>query len=83
MLIQVLGSGCSKCDLTERSIREAADRLGVPVEIEKVKDYAQIAAMGVLATPAVAIDGRVVHSGVVPPPAQIEQWLRAGQVAAH
>jgi small redox-active disulfide protein 2 len=73
--IEVLGSGCSKCEVTERLVRETAARLGLAVEVEKVQDMQRIAAMGVLATPAVAIDGKVVHAGRVPRPAEIESWL--------
>ena len=75
MKIQVLGKGCSKCELTEELIRQTAMELGVPVELEKVKDWQQIVAMGVMSTPAVAIDGTVVHSGRVPLPEQITGWL--------
>ncbi len=75
MKVQVLGKGCSKCELTEKLIRQTATELGVPVELEKVKDMQKIAAMGVMSTPAVAIDGKVVHSGRVPLPEQITGWL--------
>ena len=76
MKIQVLGTGCSKCELTEKLIRQTATELGVPIELETVKDMRQIAAMGVMSTPAVAIDGNVVHSGRVPLPEQITRWLK-------
>jgi small redox-active disulfide protein 2 len=75
MKVQVLGKGCSKCELTEKLIRQTATQLGVQVELEKVQDLQKIAAMGVMSTPAVAIDGQVVHSGRVPLPEQIMAWL--------
>lgn len=75
MKVQVLGSGCSKCELTEKLIRQTAAELGAPIELEKVQDMRQIATMGVMSTPAVAIDGVVVHSGRVPLPEQIAGWL--------
>lgn len=77
MKIEVLGKGCSKCELTERLIRDTADRLGVPIQLAKVTDMQKIASMGVMSTPAVAVDGKLVHSGRVPSPEQIEGWLSA------
>jgi small redox-active disulfide protein 2 len=77
--VEVLGKGCSRCELTERLVREAAARCGVAVEIEKVQDLQRIAAMGVMATPAVAIDGKLVHAGRVPLASEVEGWLTAGR----
>jgi len=74
--VQVLGSGCSKCVTTARLIEEVSADLGVPVAVEKVQDMRQIAAMGVMHTPAVAIEGKVVHSGSVPLKDKIAGWLR-------
>lgn len=76
MKVQVLGKGCSKCELTEKLVRETAERLGLEVEVEKVTDMQAIAAMGVMSTPAVAVGGKLVHSGRVPLPEQIEGWLK-------
>lgn len=75
MKIQVLGKGCSKCELTEKLIQQTATELGVQIELEKVHDMQQIVAMGVMSTPAVAIDGKVVHSGRIPQQEQITAWL--------
>ena len=74
--IQVLGSGCSKCVTTAKFIEEVSAELGVPVEVEKIQDVRQIVAMGVMHTPAVAIDGKVVHSGSVPLKDKIATWLK-------
>jgi small redox-active disulfide protein 2 len=76
--VQILGSGCSKCETTALVIAEVAEELGVSIELEKVRDVQAIAAAGVLRTPAVTIDGRVVHAGSVPNWDEVEQWLRAG-----
>jgi small redox-active disulfide protein 2 len=73
--IQVLGPGCTKCTATAKQITETASALGVEIAIEKVDDVAKIAAAGVMATPAVIIEGKLVHSGGVPPKERIEQWL--------
>lgn len=76
--IQVLGTGCSKCVTTAKYIEDVARALGVPVQVEKVQDMREIAAMGVMHTPAVAIEGKVVHSGSVPLKDKIAGWLRPG-----
>ena len=75
--VKVLGSGCKRCLETGEMIRAEAARLGVPIELEKVTDYAAIAAFGIAATPGVVVDGKVVHAGGLPRPAAIEGWLRA------
>jgi small redox-active disulfide protein 2 len=74
--IQVLGSGCSKCVTTAKLIEEVSAELGVQVDVEKIQDVRQIVAMGVMHTPAVAIDGKVVHSGSVPLKDKIATWLK-------
>jgi len=66
MKIEVLGTGCPKCDKLEAAARAAADKLGVAYEIRHVRDIGEILARGVLLTPALAVDGKVVVSGRVP-----------------
>lgn len=74
-MIKVLGTGCAKCETTAKLIEEIARNRGTAVRIEKVTDIAQIAAMGVLSTPGVVIDDKLVHSGGVPDRAKIAGWL--------
>jgi small redox-active disulfide protein 2 len=74
--IQVFGSGCTKCQTTAKLIEAAAKELAVAIELEKVEDYAKIAAAGVMATPGVAVDGKVVHSGGIPAKDRITAWLK-------
>ena len=75
--VKVYGPGCKRCDTTEQMVREAAAKLSVDVEVEKVTDYAQIAMAGVVSTPGIAIDGKLVHSGGLPDAAALETWLAA------
>ena len=75
--IQVLGTGCSKCKLTQRLIEDVARQLGVTLELEKVKDVQKIMAFQVMSTPAVVVDGKLVHSGGLPSREQVEGWLKA------
>lgn len=76
MKIEVLGTGCKKCVNTAEQISEVATELKVDAQVEKVTDPATIMGYGVMSTPAVAIDGKLVHGGSVPDRATIEGWLR-------
>jgi arsenite/tail-anchored protein-transporting ATPase len=79
--IEVLGSGCSKCRATVGVIERAARESGVEVDVVKVEDSAAIERAGVRATPAVIIDGGVVHSGGVPSQALVQGWLAPAPMA--
>lgn len=75
--IKVLGSGCSRCKATIDAIQKRAAALNVEIELEKVEDFAQIAAYGVMSTPGVLVDGKVVHAGGLPTQEAIDGWLQA------
>jgi small redox-active disulfide protein 2 len=74
-VIEVLGPGCAKCQYTERVVREVVAASGVEAEIRHVTDYAQIAARGVMSTPAITVDGKLVLAGRVPTREQLRTWL--------
>lgn len=63
--VKVLGGGCDKCNALEQNVKEALCELGMTDEIEHVTDFGQIAAMGVMTTPALVIDSKVVSMGKV------------------
>jgi len=63
--VKVLGSGCAKCNQLEAATKEALAQLGMDTEIDHVKDFAQIASYGVMSTPALVVDGKVVSYGKV------------------
>lgn len=63
--VKVLGSGCAKCNQLEASTRAALEQLGMDTTIDHVTDFSQIAAYGVMTTPALVIDGKVVSYGKV------------------
>lgn len=63
--VKVLGSGCAKCNALEQATREALAELGMETTIDHVTDFAQIAAYGVMTTPALVVDGKVVSYGKV------------------
>ena len=73
--IKVLGSGCANCRNTVALIEQVAQAKGVAIELEKVERLRDIMSYGVMSTPGVVIDGKVVHAGGVPARAKIEQWL--------
>lgn len=73
--IQILGTGCKKCQLLAEHAEAAAKQLGIDYEIEKVTDIDAIAEMGVMLTPALAIDGSVVLSGKTSTPEKIKTIL--------
>jgi len=77
MIIKVLGRGCTNCKNLERVTREAVDALGLDATIEKVEDYPTIMGYGVMSTPALVIDEKVVVSGRVPRPAQVRELLES------
>jgi small redox-active disulfide protein 2 len=73
--VKVLGTGCANCKATVKLIEDAARAKGVAVNVEKVENIADIMAYGVMSTPGVVIDGRVVHAGGVPNKSAVEGWL--------
>jgi len=75
VIIKVLGPGCTNCKNLERVTREAVDALGIDATIEKVEDYAVIMGYGVMSTPALVVDEKVVVSGRVPKPAEVREML--------
>jgi small redox-active disulfide protein 2 len=75
--VKVLGTGCRNCQVTYRLIDEVARAKGVAIELEKVEQIADIMRLGVLLTPGVIVDGKIVHSGGVPDRKKVESWLSA------
>ena len=75
MDITVLGKGCSRCESTIHRIKREAQQLGIPVAITKITDADQIMEHGVTATPAVMINGKIVHSGGIPTHEEVREWL--------
>ena len=75
MLIEVFGTGCAKCSKLEAMAKAAVDKLGVPYEITHISDISAIVQRGVMTTPALAIDGRIVVTGRLPSEAELTSWL--------
>jgi small redox-active disulfide protein 2 len=77
MDIKVLGTGCANCKNTVSLIDQVAREKGVAVKLEKVEELRAIMGYGVMSTPGVVINGKVVHAGGVPSRDKVEQWLTA------
>ncbi len=75
--LQILGTGCAKCKALQANTEAAAARRGIAYQLEKVTTVDAIVAMGVMATPALAIDGKVKVQGRVATPEEIERLLPA------
>ena len=76
--IKVLGTGCANCKTTLKLIDEVAKAKGVAVQLDKVENVADILALGVMSTPGVVIDGKVMHAGGVPDRKKVEGWFGSG-----
>ncbi|MEA4822844.1 MAG: thioredoxin family protein [Clostridiaceae bacterium] len=63
--VKVLGSGCAKCNQLEAATKAALEQLGMDTTIDHVTDFSQIAAYGIMTTPALVVDGKVVSYGKV------------------
>ena len=75
-LVQILGTGCAKCDKFKQNAEEAVKRSGVEALVEKITDIYVITGCGVMMTPALAIDGEVKLVGKVASPEEIEKLLQ-------
>ena len=79
MKVVVYGPGCARCHETERVVRHVMDQLGIDADVHKVSDYQSMAAAGILATPAVSIDGVLKITGRIPKAEEVRSWFVAAQ----
>ena len=77
MKIQVAGPGCPRCQETEKNVREACSQLNLAADISHVFDMKEFAKLGVLFTPAVIVDGKIVISGKLPTVEELKKYLSA------
>jgi len=73
--IQILGPGCPNCERLVALADRVARELGIEYEIEKIKEITEIVQFGVMATPGLVLDGKVLVSGRVPSEAEVKEWL--------
>lgn len=76
MKIEILGSGCPKCKATEEIVKRVVKKLGIKAEVGHVYDMNKIIEYGVMMTPAVAIDGKIVVEGKIPTEEETEGIIK-------
>jgi len=76
MKIEIIGNGCPRCRQLETNAKKALEETGKKAEIVKVMDMNEIIARGVMATPAISIDGKIKASGRIPDVEEIKGWLK-------
>jgi small redox-active disulfide protein 2 len=75
--IQILGTGCPKCQKLTETAQQAAQELGLEFELQKVTDIDEILSFGVMSTPALAVDGKVKVAGRVPTVDEVKKLLQS------
>lgn len=75
MKIKVFGPGCAKCEETGRIVAQAVKESGFPAEVDKITDFKEMMANGVMSTPAVSIDGEIMCTGRVPSRKEVLDWI--------
>jgi small redox-active disulfide protein 2 len=78
MDIRILGMGCARCNDLEKRVRDTLAELGITADVEHVKDLKTIAAAGVMMTPGLMVDGKVVSQGKVPSKDELKKLFGAG-----
>ena len=79
LTIKVLGPGCNNCKNLEARVRSAVEKLGADAQIEKITAFPEILEYGILATPGLVVNGKVVCVGRVPAEAEVASWLMEAQ----
>lgn len=78
MEIKVLGTGCAKCMSLEKATRQAVEESGIEATVTKIEDFIEIMKLGVMTTPALVVDGKVLVKGRVPSVAEIKELIAKG-----
>jgi small redox-active disulfide protein 2 len=79
MDIKVLGPGCARCGELEKRTKNVLAELNVAVNVEKISDIKQMMVYGILATPALVINGKIKCAGRIPRPEEIKGWVLEAQ----
>ena len=76
MEIKVCGPGCANCTKTEKIVKEAVAEAGIEARVYKITDFAEMAKLGVLSTPAVVVNGVIKCVGKVPSKSEVVSWFK-------
>ncbi len=79
MEIKVLGTGCPKCKSLDKNVREAVNELGIEAEITKVEDIIEIMNLGIIRTPGLVINNKIVSSGHILSVSQVKELIQKNQ----
>lgn len=79
MNIKVLGTGCANCKTLEKSVTNVVSEMGINAKIEKIEDFQQIMNYGIMRTPGLVINEKVVVSGRVPTTSEIKDFIQKHQ----
>ncbi len=74
--VEVFGTGCKKCITTEEMIKNKAQAIGAEIDLQHIYDPVEMASRGIMSTPAVMVDGKLVHKGGLPSDAEIAEWIK-------
>ncbi len=80
MKFEVVGNGCRKCNELEKRVREAVSMLGLKAEVEHTYDVSRVIEMGIVSTPALILDGKVILSGMLPTTEYLVSLIRSKAV---
>jgi len=76
MKIQVLGPGCTNCQKLEENVKKAVEKSGIKAEIEHIYDFNKMVELGIMMSPGLTIDGKLVSQGKIPDIEEIKKWLK-------
>lgn len=76
MEIKVCGPGCANCTKAENIVQEAVADAGIEAEVVKITDFVEMAKLGVLSTPAIVIEGKIMCVGKVPAKSEVLAWIK-------
>jgi small redox-active disulfide protein 2 len=76
MEIKILGTGCAKCKTLEQRVKDVVSEEAIDAEISKVEDIVEIMKFGVMSTPGLVINGKVVMSGSLPSKAELKELIK-------
>jgi len=77
--VQIIGIGCARCNELEKRVRDTLAEMNVAAEVEHVKDLKLFASMGILMTPGLVVDGKVVTQGRIPSRDELKKLLGEGR----
>jgi small redox-active disulfide protein 2 len=75
MEIKVCGPGCASCEKAQKVVEAALAAKGISGKVDKIKDFQEMAKMGVFSTPAIIVEGQIKCTGRVPKQSEVEQWI--------